>query len=316
MKNNIDERIFKEGIKEENLDKLKKVDKGDLHNHGLLGMKYDNFNDWARGNVKKAPEKLNGIKGLISYVENEVATHIKKKEDLEDLIELTIKDAINDGVKILETNIDYDDLMLFTNKNELFSKFTKIKEKYTDKIDFRPEIGIIKDISEKDLNTFVVPVIESGVFTGIDLYGDESVNNYDRFRDYFNHAKKYDLKLKAHAGEFSNHKNVKKVIEILNVDEIQHGIGAYNDDYTLDLIKERNIRLNMCPISNYKLGAFKDMKKYPIKKIFDKGITITVNTDDLLLFDSSASEQYLFLYKLGIFTIDELNEIRKNSLIV
>ncbi len=87
------------------------------------------------------------------------------------------------------------------------------------------------------------------------MYGDESVDNYDTFQDYFNHAKKHGLKLKAHAGEFSGYENVRKVIQILEVDEIQHGIGAYNDDYTLDLIKERNIRLNICPTSNYKLGS-------------------------------------------------------------
>ncbi len=57
------------------------------------------------------------------------------------------------------------------------------------------------------------------------------------------------------------------------------------------------------------------MKKYPARKFFGKGIRITVNTDDLLLFHKTASEQYLFLYKLGIFNIEELNEIRKNSLI-
>ncbi len=61
-------------------------------------MKYSTFNQCAGKNTKKAPEKLNGIKGLLSYVENEVSNHIKKKEDVEYLIEATIKEAINDGV--------------------------------------------------------------------------------------------------------------------------------------------------------------------------------------------------------------------------
>ena len=230
-------------------------------------------------------------------------------------LEKSVKEAIKDGVKILETNIDYDDLMLFSNKDELFSKISDIKEKYTDKIDFRPEIGIIKNISDEDLKTFIGPYIKSGVFAGIDLYGDESDQNYERFKIYFELAKKHGLKLKAHAGESLNHENVKKVIEILNVDEIQHGIGAYEDDYTLKLIKERNIRLNVCPSSNYNLGIVKDMKEYPARILFDKGITITINTDDLLMFHSTVSEEYLFLYRIGLFSANELNEIRKNSLI-
>lgn len=307
-------KLFKEGLKEENIEKLKKVPKADVHNHCILGMKYETFNEWAGGDVKKAPKNINGIKGLNSYIENEVENHLKTKEDLEFLIEETIKEAIRDKVKILETNIDYDDLMLFPNQNELFSKIINIKEKYKREIDFRPEIGILKNISNKDLDSFVVPAIESEVFNGIDLYGDESDLNFERFLDYFRHAKKYGLKLKAHAGEFSDHKSVRKVIEILNVDEIQHGIGAHNDDYTLDLIKERKVRLNVCPSSNFNLGVFKNKKEYPLKKLFDKGINLTINTDDLLMFHSTLSNEYLLLHKLGILSIDELNTIRENSL--
>lgn len=88
----------------------------------------------------------------------------------------------------------------------------------------------------------------------------------------------------------------------------------------MDLIKERNIRLNICPSSNYILGAVRDMERYPARKLYDKGIVLTINTDDLLLFDSGVSEEYLYLYKLRLFDIEELNErelneMRKNALI-
>mgnify|MGYP006283893923 CR=1 FL=1 len=55
------------------------------------------------------------------------------------------------------------------------------------------------------------------------------------------------------------------------------------------------------------------MANHPARKLFDKGILLTINTDDLLVFDSGVSEEYL--YKLGLFDTDELNEIRKNSLL-
>jgi len=83
----------------------------------------------------------------------------------------------------------------------------------------------------------------------------------------------------------------------------------------MDLIKERKIRLNICPSSNFVLGAVKDMTKHPAKKLFDKGIPLTINTDDLLVFNSGVSEEYLYVYKQGLFSVDELNEIRKNSLL-
>ncbi|MBU3128669.1 hypothetical protein LGL55_16190 [Clostridium tagluense] len=72
--------------------------------------------------------------------------------------------------------------------------------------------------------------------------------------------------------------------------------------------------MNIYPSSNYILGAVKNMINHPARKLFDKGLPITINTDDLLLFNSGVSEEYLYLYNLGLFNEDELNEIRKLSL--
>jgi adenosine deaminase len=62
------------------------------------------------------------------------------------------------------------------------------------------------------------------------------------------------------------------------------------------------------------LGAVKDIRVHPARKLYDKGINITINTDDLLLFDKGVSEEFLYLYKSGLFNEEELNEIRKNAL--
>lgn len=311
----IEDDLFKEALKGKDLNKIKKVSKGDVHNHCGLGMRFSTFNKWAGGNVNKPPKKMDGIKGLDNYIMNETMKYINKKEDVAFLIEETVKEATNDGVKILETSIDCHQLIYFSDKDEFFNTILNIKDKYCKQIDFRPELGIAKIISNENLENLVLPCIDSNVFKSIDLYGDETYDDFIRFKDYYKYAKRKGLKLKAHAGEFSDYQNIKKAIEILEVDEIQHGIGAVSNQYTLELIKERNIRLNICPSSNYILGAIKNMENYPARKLFDMGIILTINTDDLLLFDSGVSEEYLFLYKLGVFNIDELNEIRKNSLI-
>jgi len=311
----IEYELFKEGLKEKDLVKIRKVSKGDVHNHCGLGMRFSTFNKWAGGNVNKPPKKIDGLKGLDNYIFNETMKYISKKRDVAFLIEETVKEAIEDGVKLLETSIDCHELMRFTEKKEFFSTILDIKNKYNKYIDFRPELGMPKNISNENLDKLLIPCIDSGVFKSIDLYGDESNDDFERIKDYYKYAKKRGLKLKVHAGEFHDYKNVKKAIEILEVDEIQHGIGADSSEYIMDLIKERNIKLNICPSSNYILGVVRDMSKYPARRLFDKGILLTINTDDLLLFDSGVSEEYLFLFRLGLFSADELNEIRKNSLL-
>ena len=91
-------------------------------------------------------------------------------------------------------------------------------------------------------------------------------------------------------------------------------LDAVESDYVLDMIKERNIRLNICPTSNIYLGAVDDIKNHPVRKIYDKNINISINTDDLIVFDSTVSEEYLVLYNNHIFNEDELDKIRINSL--
>lgn len=313
--NKADNLLFKEGLKEESLLKLRKVSKGDVHNHCSTGMRFTTFNQWAGGNANKAPSKMDGVKELNSYIFNEVNKRVSKEEDVAFLIEATVKEAIEDGVKILETSIDCHELMHFPENQRFFNTIIHIKEKYNKYIDFRPEVGMAINTSREDLDKFLIPCIESGVFMSIDAYGEETLDGYNRLKEYYKYAREKGLKLKVHAGQFLSEENVKKAIELLEIDEIQHGIGAASSDYIIDLIKERNIRLNICPSSNYILGAVKDIRNHPARKLFDKGIRITINTDDLLLFHSGASEEFLKLFKLGLFNEEELNEIRENALV-
>lgn len=314
MDNQLD-LLFKEGLKTGDLSKIRKIPKGDLHNHCGLGMRFSTFNKWAGGNVTPPPNKMEGLLGLDNYIFGETIKFITKDSDIEFLIESTVKEAIEDGVKILEPSIDCNDLRFFNRYSDFFTCITKIKNKYAHIIDFRPEVGMPKSITSEILDNFLIPCIDSGIFKSIDLYGDESIDNFQKFKPYYKYAKEKSLKLKVHCGEFQGSGNVRKAIEVLNIDEIQHGIGAYSDKYVISLIKERNIRLNICPSSNFILGAIDNIKNHPSRILFDSGIKLSINTDDLLLFNSGVSEEYLYLYKSGVFNEDELNEIRHMSLL-
>ncbi len=312
--NRAEEILFKEGLKEENLLKLKKVSKGEVHNHCSTGMRFSAFNKWAGGNAIQAPKRMDGVRELNEYIFNEVNKRIRNEEDIAFLIEETVKEAIEDGIKILETSIDCHELMNFTQHNNFFQIILHIKDKYKEHIDFRPEVGMAITTSREDLDKYLIPCIESGVFMSIDSYGEETTDGYKRLKEYYKYAREKGLKLKVHAGQFMVAENVRTAIELLEVDEIQHGIGAASSDYIMGLIKERKLRLNVCPSSNYILGAVKDIRNHPARRLFDNDITITINSDDLLLFDSGVSQEFLLLYKLGLFDEDELNEIRKNAL--
>lgn len=305
---------FIKGLTENNLELIKKSQKGEFHNHGGLGLRFDTFNTYAKGKVKTPNFPMNGLTGLDEYIFGELVKHVPKKEDGQFLFRACIEEAIRDGISILEPSIDCHELSLYDDYQEFFDFLLKLKSEYKDKIDFRPEVGIAKSSSIESVEKYLLPAIESGIYKSIDLYGQESIDNFEVFSEVYRYAKDKGMKLKAHAGEFTSSENVYKAITILDLDEVQHGIRAVDDKKVLSLIKDRDIRLNICPSSNLLLGGIKDIKNHPIKEIVDFGIRVSINTDDLLIFDSGLSEEYLLLYKNGVLGVEDLEKIRLSTL--
>ena len=82
----------------------------------------------------------------------------------------------------------------------------------------------------------------------------------------------------------------------------------------MNYLRERKIRLNVCPASNLFLGIVDNYDVHPISTLHRNGIVVTVNTDDLLIFNQSITEQYINLFNSGCLTAEELDVIRLNGL--
>ena len=151
-------------------------------------------------------------------------------------------------------------------------------------------------------------------FYSIDLYGDELAQPIENFVPIYKKAKENGLRLKAHIGEWGTAEDVRKGIELLSLDEVQHGIAAADSDEVINYLINHNINLNITPTSNFLLGRVADMKQHPIGKLFRAGVNVTINSDDILMFGSEVSKEYLALYNNDVLTPCELNQIRVNSL--
>ena len=236
-------------------------------------------------------------------------------DDVIRFMELAIEDSIDDNVTYLEASVDMNLVKYFENDiNELIDVVSGLKEKYRNKIEFLPEIGMNKNIDKRVTYRNIIACIESEEFFGIDLYGPEKDMKLEGFVELFKVAGKMGLKTKVHIGEFSNFETIDDAIDLLNPDEIQHGINAVHSEMTMGKILERGIQLNICPQSNISLGSVRSINEHPIRKLYDYGIKITINTDDLLIFDATISDQYISLMESGVFSYSEIDELRKNSL--
>jgi len=308
-------KTFVEALEDKDLESIKKIDKTDFHNHAGLGMRFDTFENWCGVTLEKPPLKMHGIAGLDKYIGEVTCDYVTNRKGFEFSLEATVKDAIEDGVKILETSIDCCNMSYYDSIDDFTSFITTCKNKYINEISFRPEIGVFKGLPEKLWINYVRPCIESKAFDSIDFYGTESIYDKDMFLEYIHLSKSNALKVKYHIGEFCSSELMFELIKELKPDEIQHGIQAYNNVTLMDYLRNEKIVLHVCPSSNVVLGAVSSIKDHPISILHRHGIKVTINTDDLLLFNSSVSEEYLKLYNEKVLTADELDEIRNMSLL-
>jgi adenosine deaminase len=79
-------------------------------------------------------------------------------------------------------------------------------------------------------------------------------------------------------------------------------------------LSDNGIQLNVCPSSNVVLGRVESMEKHPIRVLYDNGVKVTVNSDDLTIFGQSVSDEYLNLHRAGVMSGGELDEIRRVGL--
>jgi len=114
--------------------------------------------------------------------------------------------------------------------------------------------------------------------------------------------------------EWGDADSVWRAVEELELDEVQHGISAADSPAAMRLLAEHRMRLNICPTSNLMLSRVETLASHPIRKLFDAGVRVTVNTDDMAMFGQSVSYEFLNLYKAGCLNEIELDQIRENGL--
>ena len=232
------------------------------------------------------------------------------------LIKAAFAQAKEDGVSILEIGEDVWGLGEFFHGDidELVAAFETANQEIAPEIELRLQIGLSRHCDIGYLEDCLSHFWGNKAFYSIDLYGDELAQPIENFKSIYRKAKSEGLRLKAHVGEWGTADDVRKAVECLELDEVQHGIAAANDTSVVRFLADNHIRLNITPSSNYLLGRVKDLKSHPIAQLYHSGVDVTINSDDVLIFDSDVSKEYLRLYQCGLLTAEELDDIRKNGL--
>lgn len=127
---------------------------------------------------------------------------------------------------------------------------------------------------------------------GFGLAGDEKIGAPKDFRWSFDAAREAGLRLTCHAGEWGGPDSVRAAIDDLEVERIGHGVRAIEDLALVDEIAEQGIVLECCPGSNIALGIYKSWRQHPICDLFNRGVKVTISTDDPPFFATTMSNEY------------------------
>ncbi|OAN75356.1 adenosine deaminase [Jannaschia sp. EhC01] len=146
---------------------------------------------------------------------------------------------------------------------------------------------------------------------GFGMGGAEDVGAPADYKWSFDCAREAGLQITTHAGEWGGAKSVRDSIEALDPVRIGHGVQAIDDPALCDLLAERKITLEVCPGSNVFLGVYPRLDKHPIERLRERGVKVTVSTDDPPFFRTTMTREYealarTFGYDEAVFA--ELNQ--------
>ena len=145
----------------------------------------------------------------------------------------------------------------------------------------------------------------------VDLAGDEEHIPFKDVEYFFNICKIAGIPTTIHAGEVLT-RDIKDAI--LYTKRLGHGIKIIDNKELMDLVKKNNILLEVCPNSNIDTKNIDSYTNHPIKKLYDYGIKVCINTDNRTVSNISLTDEYISLVNILGFTYNDLINMNINAI--
>lgn len=156
-----------------------------------------------------------------------------------------------------------------------------------------------------------IPFKDKIIAVGLD--SSEVGNPPEKFKGVFEKAISYGYLTVAHAGEEGPPDYIWGALDLLKVKRIDHGVRCLEDPKLIEVLRESEIPLTVCPFSNVKLKVFKDLKDHNLKKLLDNNLIATINSDDPAYFGGYISDNYIETQKALNLNKKEMITLAKNS---
>ena len=147
----------------------------------------------------------------------------------------------------------------------------------------------------------------------VGLDSGEAGNPPSKFAHVFARARSEGLLAVAHAGEEGPPSYIREALDLLGARRIDHGVRCVEDPALVDELAKKKIPLTICPLSNVKLRVFDEMSDHTLKTLLERGVKVTINSDDPAYFGGYIADNYLAAQRALGLTEDDIRTIARNS---
>lgn len=130
---------------------------------------------------------------------------------------------------------------------------------------------------------------------GFDIASDEAGYPVDNHVKAFRFAKDHKIHCTAHAGEAMGAESVWETLKIFSPERIGHGVRSIEDELLISHLKSQGIHLEVCPSSNIQTKTIHSMDEHPIDRLYDSGVSVSINTDARTISNTTLTKEYSLL---------------------
>jgi adenosine deaminase len=180
--------------------------------------------------------------------------------------------------------------------------------------EFGVEMGWVLDIvrgvpeSQEQVAAWAASAQDRGV-VALGLGGPERDNPPEDYVRGFALAREAGLHRVPHAGEVAGPASVWGALRTLGAERLGHGVRCIEDPALVDHLRERQIPLEVCPTSNLRLGVYSSYAEHPLRRLWEAGLYVTINSDDPPMFNTDLVSEYRAAADEMGFTREELERL-------
>ena len=281
----------------------------ELHVHLEGTVKPETLRAIAQRNDHALPHDLESryeFRDLAHFIEtfNLVAHSLRRYDDFREVVVAYAAEAQKHGAVYLEGIFAPGLLRPGVDADELFSGYCdgaeEARELHGVEVRLTPDIPRIYSLEDAlKAARYAIKYRDRGI-VGIGLGGPENGNPPEPYAEAFALAREGGLASVPHAGEGAGAESVRGALEELGADRIRHGVRAVEDAGLVAELAGRGIVLDVCPLSNLRVGIVRSLEEHPLPQLVAAGVRCSISTDDPAMFDTDLTRDYEAAASLGV----------------